>query len=133
MKKLLGPEVPLISIIAFSGDSTLKTTFEDLPERVHVGYWGDIRNYIFCYKESVLEPDERKRIKDTIRTAHVADKQARRDHVAAIHEKINTEKAKAEAGICPRCGAPLVRREGKYGAFQGCSGYPKCRYTKKEG
>ncbi len=30
---------------------------------------------------------------------------------------------------CPRCGGLLVKRNGKYGAFLGCSGYPDCRYT----
>jgi len=31
---------------------------------------------------------------------------------------------------CPKCGKPLVAREGKRGRFFGCSGYPKCRYTR---
>ena len=31
---------------------------------------------------------------------------------------------------CPRCGATLVRRNGPYGAFWGCSNYPRCHYTK---
>ncbi len=37
--------------------------------------------------------------------------------------------ATSEAGICPRCGKPLVKRSGKNGAFIGCSGFPKCRFT----
>ena len=32
-------------------------------------------------------------------------------------------------GNCPECEAKLVRRDGKYGPFAGCSGYPGCRYT----
>jgi hypothetical protein len=32
--------------------------------------------------------------------------------------------------ICPRCGKPLVMRNGKGGQFYGCSGYPNCRFTK---
>ncbi|HEX75478.1 MAG TPA: hypothetical protein G4O12_02715 [Dehalococcoidia bacterium] len=31
---------------------------------------------------------------------------------------------------CPKCGGLLVRRNGKYGRFLGCSNYPKCRYTR---
>ncbi len=31
---------------------------------------------------------------------------------------------------CPDCEKPLVLREGKKGKFVGCSGYPKCRYTR---
>ena len=33
--------------------------------------------------------------------------------------------------VCPRCGGTLVKRNGKYGTFMGCSNYPKCRYIKK--
>lgn len=29
---------------------------------------------------------------------------------------------------CAKCGQPLVARKSKYGAFVGCSGFPKCRY-----
>jgi hypothetical protein len=32
--------------------------------------------------------------------------------------------------ICPRCGKPLVLRNGKSGQFYGCSGYPNCHFTK---
>ena len=30
--------------------------------------------------------------------------------------------------VCPKCGKPLVKRQGRYGEFLGCSGYPKCRH-----
>jgi DNA topoisomerase-1 len=33
---------------------------------------------------------------------------------------------------CPECGRPLQRRFGRYGPFVGCSGYPDCRYIKKD-
>ena len=32
-------------------------------------------------------------------------------------------------GMCPRCGLNLVRRNGRRGAFWGCSGFPRCRFT----
>ena len=31
--------------------------------------------------------------------------------------------------VCPDCGGEMVSKRGKYGAFFGCSNYPKCRYT----
>lgn len=34
--------------------------------------------------------------------------------------------------ICPKCGAPLVYKEGKNGQFIGCSNYPSCKYVQKE-
>ena len=33
---------------------------------------------------------------------------------------------------CPKCGAPLIYKEGKNGQFIGCSNYPSCRYVKKD-
>lgn len=33
---------------------------------------------------------------------------------------------------CPKCEAPMVLREGKFGSFWGCSTYPKCRGTLKQ-
>ena len=33
---------------------------------------------------------------------------------------------------CPECGSKLVYRNGRYGRFLACSGFPNCRYIKKE-
>jgi DNA topoisomerase-1 len=45
------------------------------------------------------------------------------------------ERGKAEARPdeptgepCPRCGGPLVRRHGRFGAYVSCSNYPACKY-----
>jgi DNA topoisomerase-1 len=32
---------------------------------------------------------------------------------------------------CPVCGKPLVLRQGAFGEFVSCSGYPKCKYVKQ--
>ena len=34
--------------------------------------------------------------------------------------------------LCPKCGKPLVYKEGKNGRFVGCSNYPSCDYVQKE-
>jgi DNA topoisomerase I len=31
--------------------------------------------------------------------------------------------------MCPECGKPLLFRDGRYGKFIGCSGWPECRHT----
>ena len=49
-----------------------------------------------------------------------------------LYEKIGEELKKGETGnvrLCPRCGSPMVRRNGIRGAFWGCMSYPACRYT----
>ena len=33
------------------------------------------------------------------------------------------------SGTCDKCGAPMVIKKGKFGRFQACSEYPKCRNT----
>ena len=32
--------------------------------------------------------------------------------------------------VCPNCGKPVVIKEGRFGKFMACSGYPECKYTK---
>ena len=34
--------------------------------------------------------------------------------------------------VCPLCGKPLVLRTSKYGEFTACSGFPSCKYVKKD-
>ena len=31
---------------------------------------------------------------------------------------------------CPECGRPLAVKEGRFGEFLACTGYPECKYTK---
>ncbi len=38
-----------------------------------------------------------------------------------------SDNAAATDRTCPKCGKPMVVRQGRYGPFLGCSGYPKCR------
>jgi len=39
-------------------------------------------------------------------------------------------KPKETGEACPKCGSPMVLRHGKYGDFEACSNYPKCKYVK---
>lgn len=50
---------------------------------------------------------------------------------AAEHVKRVKESIKESSRICPVCKSELVKREGKYGEFMGCSSFPKCRYVYK--
>lgn len=46
-------------------------------------------------------------------------------------EKMEKIAPKEVGRNCPKCGAPLVMRHGKFGDFVGCSNYPKCNYIEK--
>ncbi len=48
-----------------------------------------------------------------------------RDHMVKLYPKLTDE-------FCPECGLPLLIRRGPYGEFTACSGYPHCKYIKKE-
>lgn len=46
-------------------------------------------------------------------------------------EKMPKGEPKYTNNICPLCGKPMVERDGKYGKFEACSGYPECTYILK--
>lgn len=47
------------------------------------------------------------------------------------YEKMAVIQAGMDLEVCPKCGGELKERNGRFGAFFGCSNYPACRYTKK--
>jgi len=51
-------------------------------------------------------------------------KQAGEEMESAKHQEVE------DAGPCPQCKAPLVKRWSKRGPFLGCSKYPDCTYTR---
>ncbi len=44
--------------------------------------------------------------------------------------KDGSEPSNEIVGTCPECESDLIKRSGRYGEFIGCSGFPKCRFTK---
>ena len=44
-------------------------------------------------------------------------------------ESGGTSAKQTEEKICPRCGLALKKRNGRFGGFWGCTGFPDCRYT----
>ncbi len=47
-------------------------------------------------------------------------------------KKMEKIKPKETGELCPQCGSPMVFRTGRYGQFEACSNYPKCKYIKKQ-
>ena len=49
----------------------------------------------------------------------------------AVYERIWTDENSDinRYGKCPRCGNILVKREGRFGDFLGCIGFPDCKFT----
>ena len=47
-----------------------------------------------------------------------------------LGKEMENPSVKVKGKICPKCGSLLVPRNGKFGPFYGCTGYPMCKYTK---
>lgn len=43
---------------------------------------------------------------------------------------MQAQKNQSQQIVCPRCGAPMVLRNGRYGKFYGCTNYPQCEGTR---
>ena len=54
-----------------------------------------------------------------------------RTHVKNLKQAAKQTQATINVGICPKCGGQLIKRNGKYGSFYGCSNYPNCKFTTK--
>jgi len=45
-------------------------------------------------------------------------------------DKMDKVKPVKTGEMCPKCGHPMVYKTGKYGQFEACSNFPKCKYIK---
>jgi len=52
--------------------------------------------------------------------------------IRKLTQKVQTKPPVILDEPCPKCGKPLLQRDGQYGEFIACSGYPKCKYVKQE-
>lgn len=120
---------PIHSIIAFSSRCDLKVTCDKTP----VLYFLQVRKYILKTGQTPIATiEEARNVAEHIQKVQITDKKKRKQHVHAIQETVYDIQKKEKQGICPKCGAKLVQRKGKYGEFTGCSSYPKCKYIVKE-
>lgn len=51
--------------------------------------------------------------------------------VRRLNQKVQQKPPEPTGEPCPQCGMELVKRQGAYGEFTSCSGYPKCKYVKQ--
>ena len=51
--------------------------------------------------------------------------------VRRLNQKVQQKPPQPLDEKCPKCGEQLVLRNGQYGEFVSCSGYPKCKYIKQ--
>lgn len=119
-------EDKFIPIVAFANSATIKVTTSK-----QVIYISQLRRVVESYKIIMFSEDEMCKFESKILAANIVDKDSRKQHVQQIRTKVKSDNTKILTGVCPRCGGNLIKREGKYGSFLGCSNYPKCKYTSK--
>jgi len=122
------PRMAIHSAVVFVGESEFKT-----PMPRNVTHKGGLVTYIKSFTLPILTKEQVERIVEKIEQARLpATKKTARRHV----KNLKVRPTKVDAGQpCPRCGASLVWRTSNSGTqagsqFLGCSGFPKCRYTR---
>lgn len=120
VKELLKEDFPIYSIIVFVRGNT---------EYINANCVYDIREM----KEYISISSDRQLTAEQINRAYEILRQAKEKNNVSDEEHIqNIEKLQEDISnhLCPRCGAKLIERNGKYGLFLGCSNFPNCKYTK---
>lgn len=116
------PEEKFISLVCIPSRATLSVKSNNVT-RIY-----DLLDKITSYKEEVIgNPNE---LYEIINNLNITDKNERKNHVRNA-KLIKNNKDEEFKDRCPRCGGELIKRNGKYGEFMGCSNFPKCRFVKQ--
>lgn len=130
LKELLSdfPNAKFIPIVAFSINADLKKINSSVPVIYETKILRTIEKES---KEEILSHDEIEKIFRIIESSNIESKETEKEHVENIHKTIIERQLREENLICPKCGAELKLRSGKYGKFYGCPNYPYCKFTMK--
>ena len=115
----------VIPIVVFTGSANLS----NVSSNNHVVYDFNLLPTIQRYKTACLSETDIHKIVEQLSQKNIralVDNDAHAFNIASAKKRFND---KIASNICPRCGGTLVRREGKYGSFYGCSNYPNCKFT----
>ena len=118
-------EKNFISIVCFSNQAKLAVNCNTVITQLDY-----LKSKIVSFNDLLINEDISK-LSNKVLLNNIEDRNLRKRHVRDIRTKISNENELAQNMICPRCGSKLVERNGRYGKFIGCSGYPKCKYIKR--
>lgn len=125
-ERLVVPEESFVSYIVFSDRCELKKV-PAKGERYRVCHRDDLMRLVRADLEAMpvaFNGLQYSTLEGRIETlAKASTDEAREFHAQDVRM---TQKG----NVCPRCGGKLVERSGRYGAFMGCSNYPRCRFTR---
>ncbi len=121
----------MFSIVVFVGDATFKT---DMPD--NVVYPRGLFRLIDSHQEILFTQREMWRIVEDIEDGRLSKGyKTHLEHVKNVKAAVKEEKQHSNHLFCPKCSSKLVERKAGRGPnignkFYGCSGYPRCRYTR---
>lgn len=127
IKELLSvfPHVKIVPIVVFIGDAILRY----VESNNHVVYEKKLLDVIDGYKTTYLTDNDVQAVLAILTSNNIRETVSDRQHVKNLRIAAREVNATINSGICPKCGGHLIKRNGKYGTFYGCSNYPKCRFT----
>lgn len=127
IKELLSvfPHVKIVPIVVFTGDAILRY----VESNNHVVYEKKLLDVIDGYKTTYLTDNDVQAVLAILTSNNIRETVSDRQHVKNLRTAAREVNATINSGICPKCGGHLIKRNGKYGTFYGCSNYPKCRFT----
>ena len=127
IKELLSvfPHVKIVPIVVFTGDAILRY----VESNNHVVYEENLLDVIDGYKTTYLTDNDVQAVLAILTSNNIRETVSDRQHVKNLRIAAREVNATIYSGICPKCGGHLIKRNGKYGTFYGCSNYPKCRFT----
>lgn len=143
LKEIVGTNIPIYSLIAFSERCTLKDITVESPDvvvinRQHIS--GSVK-HMGNRSIQALSKMDISRIQEMLYPYTQTTEYEKQQHIENIKNRKPVENTaqgnatnQSSNQICPRCGAELVLRTAKKGEhsgeqFYGCSRFPKCRYT----
>ncbi|MBD5518691.1 MAG: DNA-binding protein [Lachnospiraceae bacterium] len=143
LKEIVGTNIPIYSLIAFSERCTLKDITVESSDVVVINRQDISESVKHMGNRSIqaLSKMDISRIQEMLYPYTQTTEYEKQQHIENIKNRKSVENTAQENAtnqnsnqICPRCGAELVLRTAKKGEhsgeqFYGCSRFPKCRYT----
>lgn len=121
------------SYIIFSDDCTLKKVPESTPDYFIIYYsqFTQTATTELQAADVLFTPEQLEEIKQKLAKFENASTETKAEHILQVQNLKNPAAAPTpdQELKCPRCDGFLVKRNGKYGEFFGCSNFPACRYT----
>lgn len=119
--------LPIKPVVVFAGDASL----EHVESKCLVVYAKDLLPTIERFKDIYLSDTDTQKVLSILDAFNIRVIVENKEHVQNIHKEQQRVQNIINSGICPKCGGTLIKRNGKYGEFYGCSNYPKCRFIAK--